>query len=118
MTTTNAFIFMWDMHGIESIVPITQYEQDSANNLMRLLKDEATVRSPLDSIMQRLLMRARVNSQRCYEIYAIDCEDSLDEAFWCTQWKDHPQTTADLIRERGQKLFSGRSSATTDIKIS
>jgi hypothetical protein len=26
MTTKNAFIFSWDMHGIESIIPITQYE--------------------------------------------------------------------------------------------
>lgn len=118
MVTQNAFIFSWDMYGIESIVPITQYEQDGANNLLRMLKNEPTVRSPLDGIMQKLLMRARVNSHRSYEIYSIDCDASLDEEFWKHQWDNHAQITADLIRERGQKLFSNRSSASTDIKIS
>ena len=117
MVTQNAFIFAWDMYGIESIVPITQYEQDDAKNLIRLLKDESPVRSPLNNIMQRLVMRARVNGQRSYEIYSIDCDASLDEEFWKQQWNNHAQTTAELIRERGQKLYSDRASENTNIKI-
>ena len=107
--TTNAFIFSWDQLGIESIVPITQYERIDRDNTMRILREEKTVRSPLNGIIQMLLMRARFNTQRHYEIYAIDCDESLDEEFWREQWEVDPQGTAELIRERGHKLHSDRN---------
>jgi hypothetical protein len=106
--TMNAFIFSWDMQGIESIIPISKYEHHDKENLIRLLKDQSRVRNPLDSIINQLIMRARFNSQRHYEIYAIDCDISLDEDFWKKQWADEPQYTAELIRERGHKLYSDR----------
>ena len=61
-------------------------------------------------------MRARFNPQRNYEIYAIDCDASLDEAFWRNQWEEYPQETADLIRERGHELYSDRSTTERTIK--
>jgi hypothetical protein len=106
--TTNAFIFAWDMHGIESIVPISQYEHIDRDNTMRILREERIVRSPMNTIIQNLILRAQFNPQRNYEIYAIDCDESLDEVFWRKQWHDEPQATADLIRERGHKLYSNR----------
>ena len=106
--TTNAFIFSWDCEGIEAIIPITQYEKWDQENLMRLLKNENKLRNPLDTIIQTLLMRARMNSQRHYEIYAVDCDNSMDEQFWREQWDRCPQETAELIRERGHKLYSDR----------
>jgi hypothetical protein len=105
MTVPNAFIFSWDVNGIESIVPIEQYRQNSKNQLMALLKDQKPERNPLNSIVQRLLLRAQLNSQRNYEIYAVDCDDSLDENFWKDQWQLNFEETAELIRNRGYKLF-------------
>ena len=107
--TTNAFIFSWDHLGIEAIVPITQYEHHDKQNLIRILSEKPTERNPLDSIVRNMLLRARVNPQRCYEIYAVDCVKEMDEVFWREQWKDYPQETADLIRERGHKLYSDRA---------
>ena len=106
--TTNAFIFSWDNQGIESIVPISQYEHWDKQNLIRMLSEKRTERNPLDSIMHNLLLRARYNPQRHYEIYAVDCDSSLDEAFWREQWDKYPQETAELIRERGHKIYSDR----------
>jgi len=106
--TANAFIFSWDCHGIESIVPITQYEHHDKINLIRLLKDEKPERNPLNSIVQNLILRAQFNPQRHYEIYAVDCDPSLDEEFWRNQWEENPQFTADLIRDRGHKIYSDR----------
>jgi hypothetical protein len=114
--TTNAFIFSWDQTGIEGIVPIAQYERIDIDNTMRILADKPTVRNPLDNILHNLLIRARVNSHRHYEIYSIDCDSSLDEEFWKEQWRDYPQETAELIRERGHKLYSDRAN-TGSIKI-
>ena len=109
MATKNAFIFSWDNTGIESIVPISQYEHHEKQNLIRILSEKPTVRNPLDSIVQRLIMRAKYNSQRHYEIYAVDCAEGMDEEFWREQWQEYPQATAELIRERGHKLYSDRA---------
>lgn len=106
--TTNAFIFSWDIQGIEAIVPISRYENWDKENLMRMLKDEQIKPNPLNNIVQSLLMRARYNTHRHYEIYAVDCDTSLDEEFWRKQWAEYPQFTADLIREKGHKIYSDR----------
>ena len=116
MATKNAFIFSWDHLGIESIIPISQYEHHEKQNLIRILSEKPTVRNPLDSIVQRLIMRAKYNSQRHYEIYAVDCAEGMDEEFWREQWQEYPQATAELIRERGHKLYSDRAN-TKQIKI-
>ncbi len=106
--TKNAFIFSWDIHGIESIVPISQYEHWDKENLIRLLKEKSRTRNPLDTIVRNLILRAQFNTQRHYEIYAVDCDPSLDEEFWRKQWEENPQFTADLIREKGHKIYSDR----------
>lgn len=107
--TTNAFLFSWDQLGIEAIIPITQYEEHDKKATWDILNGREPVRNPLTSIIQQLLLRARMNPQRHYEIYSIDCSDaSMTEEVWRTMWQDDPQGCANLIRERGQKLFSDR----------
>lgn len=115
--TTNAFIFSWDQHGIESIVPITGYEHWDKQNLIKILSDKPTQRNPLDVIVRNLIIRAQINSHRHYEIYAIDCSSELDEEFWWKQWKEEPQFTAELIRDRGHKLHSSRKTSKQEILI-
>ena len=114
--TTNAFIFSWDNLGIESIVPISQYEHWDKQNLIRMLSEKKTEHNPLNSILHNLLLKARFNPQRHYEIYAVDCDASLDEKFWIKQWQEDPQSTAELIRERGHKIYSDRQDS-SKIKI-
>jgi hypothetical protein len=114
--TTNAFIFSWDQLGIEAIVPISQYEFHDQENTMRLLREQPRIPNPLDGIVRGLLLRARFNTHRHYEIYAVDCTEGMDEAFWREQWEQYPQATAELIRERGHKLFSDRVN-TKQVKI-
>lgn len=111
--TTNAFIFMWDCNGIESIIPISQYELVDRNNTLRILKGESVVRNPLTSILQNLMLRARFNSHRCYEIYAVDCDKDMDMSFWEEKWKAFPQETSDLIRSHGHKLYSANEESAT-----
>lgn len=106
--TTNAYIFSWDHYGIEAIIPITQYEFIDKQNLIRILSEKPTERNPINGIIRSLLLRARFNTHRHYEIYAIDCAEGMDEAFWREQWEEYPQETAELIRERGHCLYSDR----------
>ena len=109
MSTTNAYIFAWDNTGIDSIVPITQYEQHDRDNTMRILSDEKTVRNPLNNIIQMLVLRAKANPQRHYEIYSVDCSDEMSEDLWREEWASDPQGCADLVRERGIKMYSDRA---------
>jgi hypothetical protein len=116
MATKNAFIFSWDNLGIESIIPISQYEHVEQQNLIRILSEKPTIKNPLNGVVRSLLLRAQFNPQRHYEIYAIDCTEDMDEEFWRDQWQEYPQATAELIRERGHKLYSDRAN-TKQIKI-
>ena len=106
--TTNAYIFAWDQTGIDSIIPITQYEEWDKKNTWNVLTDQPLVRNPLMGIVQSLVLRARYNSQRHYEIYSVDCAFAMDEKEWREIWEENPQATADLIRERGVKIYSDR----------
>lgn len=108
--TTNAYIFSWDQLGIESIIPITQYEKWDQKQLMQLIKDGSKVQpNPVRRTIHMLMMRARFNSHRHYEIYAVDCDADMSEDLWREQWETCPQETADLIRARGVKIFSDRA---------
>jgi hypothetical protein len=103
--TTNAFLFAWDEKGIESIVPITQYEKIDKQNTMRALKGDPLETNPLDTIIRSAVLRATLNSQRNYEIYAVDCDEEINEADWEIYWRNSPGMCAELIRAKGQKIF-------------
>lgn len=107
--TTNAYLVYWCDEGLEGVVPITEYEQWDRDNSFRILKDEEPVRNPLNTIVQNMLLRARCNSQRHYELYAIDCVAGIDKQSIEQLFDDDPQAAADLIRVRGQKVYSDRS---------
>lgn len=117
MKTKNAYIFSWDMYGIESIVPITQYELIDKENTLRLLKEEPILQNPINSIIQSLILRAQFNPQRHYEIYAINCSQKMDIKFWQESWEFDPQGTADLLRQKGHQIFSNRMESESKIRI-
>ena len=66
-------------------------------------------------IYQSIMMRARVNSQRHYEIYTVQTDPSISKDDMVRMFEENPQHMADLIRERGNQLYSDRSKNTTKI---
>lgn len=113
--TVNAYIFSWDQLGIEAIVPISKYEKWDAIQTMEMLKGNKRESCPLTGIVSMLMLRARFNTHRHYEIYAVDCDEGMTEDMWREQWESCPQQTADLIRQRGLKLLSNRTTHKTVI---
>ena len=107
--TTNAFILVWDCYGLESAIPVTQYENLEKENLVTILKGEDPTKSPLNAILNSIVMRARFNTQRNYEVYAIDCDASFTEDTWRKLFAEAPQAAADLVHARGHKIFSDRA---------
>ena len=54
-----------------------------------------------------MILRAKVNGQRCYEIYAFDSE--LSEEDIRETFESDPQVMADAIRNVGHKFYSDRA---------
>ena len=103
------FLCVWDCNGIESVIDITEFEYEDDNNLLEMIKTCKPQPSKFGSIITSLLLRARYNSQRNYEIYAVAVTDGITDKDIFEMFENNPQGSADLIRERGVKIFSDRS---------
>jgi hypothetical protein len=107
--TTNAYLVYWCEEGLESVVPITEYEQWDRDNTFRVLNNQETVRNPLNQLIQNMILRAKFNEQRHYELYAVDCDHSINKTDIEQMFETDPQTAADLFRSRGHRLYSARA---------
>lgn len=103
--TTNAFLFSWDCTGVEAVIPITEYEDWDTANAFNVLEGKAKTANPLNSTVNAILMRARYNPQRFYEVYVVDCDEGITVGDWRDMWEINPQMCADIIRARGVKLY-------------
>ena len=108
---TTRFVAMWDMHGLEALINVTkiekEHEQWEKENIFRILKEQDPTSKPKHVPLDQMILRARVNSQRCYEIYAFDSvltEEDIRETF-----ESDPQVMADAIRNIGYKFYSDRA---------
>lgn len=100
MERQNKFLAMWDCNGLECLIDISDLEGD---NFMASLKGDS-YKVPFDLSM--MLLRARVNSQRSYEIYVFDTDETMDYDFVKDMFDSDPQVIVNSIRENGRKLFS------------
>jgi len=105
----NKFLAMWDCNGLECLFDITDLEGD---NFMSKLKGE-TSKTPFN--LTTMMMRARYNSQRSYEIYIFDTDETMDYDFVRSMFEDSPQIIVDSIREHGRKLYSDYNKQTKAI---
>ena len=104
MERQNRFLAMWDCDGLECMFDISDIEGD---NLMAKLKGE-TYRVPYN--IATMMIRARANSQRSYEIYTFSTDDTMDYEFVKEMFESDPQTIVNSIRENGRKLYSNYTS--------
>jgi hypothetical protein len=99
---------MWDMLGLECIYDINQAMFEVENwDKMRVwntLKEEKTNEKPNPIPLRMMIMRARFNSQRSYEIYSFTTDFTMDEIkeIFATD----PQPIVEWIRENGNKIYS------------
>ena len=101
---TSTFVVVWDNTGLEYVGNVTADEQRRAwGNL-----SGRPVPSQLPNV-NHLLLRARYNSQRHYEIYLVAATDGITEADIRDMFEADPQTAADTIRELGTVFYSDRA---------
>ena len=106
----NIYIVSWDMTGLECVIDANEL---MADDVMNALKDEKG--SALGRTLFVLTTRARANSHRHYEIYSIHTTPDVEKEAIEQMFEDNPQAAADLIRERGNKIWSDRANKKTQV---
>lgn len=100
------FVVMWCNEGLEAVVDITQIERQ------QLLRSLSSGNGPSNGDFQflnHMMMRARMNTQRHYEIYLITAVDGITKEDITEMFDNSPQTSAETIREIGKELYSDRA---------
>jgi hypothetical protein len=106
------------MTGLETVIDLSEVEarrkqadKERVWNTLAspdLVDPGNPIERQISSTVNAILMRARINSQRHYEVYTIHTDSSVAEKDVWTMFADNPQGAADLIRDRGTKLYSNR----------
>lgn len=99
----NKFLAMWDCDGLECLIDITDMEHDA---MIAGLKGE-TYKHPFNIGM--MIMRARFNTQRSYEIYSFTTDPDISYDDIQGMFRDSPQVIVNAIREKGNKIHSDYS---------
>lgn len=102
------FLAMWDMYGLECIYDLTQHMQEQnqweKEKIWSVLQGKDHEPKPLGPPLPAMILRAKVNGQRRYEIYEFMSELSLHAVQ--NLFKDDPNFIAKWIRENGVKVYS------------
>ena len=105
---TKHYLAMWDCDGLESLHDVDyhmdRYNEWERQQVVSILKGEQVPAKPTGIPLQLMILRARANSQRAYEIYEFNSTikyKELTEAF-----NDNPQPIVEWIRENGKKVYS------------
>ena len=102
--TNELFLVSWDCTGLETCINVSKYEK--AEMWAKLSDTEPPV--SIGNAVQHLMARARANPQRHYEIYTFNVATGITEEDIREMFDNAPQTAADLIRDRGRKIYSDR----------
>jgi hypothetical protein len=105
------FLAMWDNMGLECIYDIdqelTEQQEWEKTKIWNTLKGVETPIRTSDIPLKQMILRAKVNSQRHYEIYQFAAQ-GLDIEDIKVAFEDDPQFIVNHIRKNGKKIFSER----------
>jgi hypothetical protein len=101
---TSTFVVVWDNTGLEYVGNVTEDEQRRVWGEL----NGKPVPSQLPNV-NHLVLRARYNSQRHYEIYLVTATDGITTDDIREMFEASPQTAADTIRRLGHCYYSDRA---------
>ena len=102
---SHQFLIVWDQLGLEYVGDITEDEQ---RRMWQSLRGEPVSESRIPNL-NHIILRAKINSQRHYEIYTCEAVDGITALDIREMFEADPQSAADTIRRRGHCLHSDRA---------
>ena len=107
-TGGNVWLVSWDQLGLECLFNFTEYDKLKTWYQLSDKPLPSTVARPPP--LQVLLLRARYNAQRHYEIYTFTADTNITYEDLKLLFDEYPQYIVDMIRERGNAIHSDRAS--------
>jgi hypothetical protein len=105
---TKHYLAMWDSQGLECMFDVDyymgRYDEWQKQKVVAILKEERIPDQPIGIPLQMLILRAKANSQRAYEIYEFTSTMGYKEL--TKVFNDDPQPVVEWIRENGKKVYS------------
>lgn len=101
----NFFLVCWCNEGLECVLPFI----DPAVERTFIALGGQGVPNHALKYLHVLIMRAKCNTQRHYEIYSVTAVDGIDENDIREMFENAPQEAADTIRRLGVRLYSDRA---------
>ena len=98
------FVVVWDNTGLEYVGDITLDEQQRTWATLKGQPLKYTIPN-----LNHLMLRARYNTQRHYEIYIVTATDGITAEDIQAMFEANPQMSADTIRRLGQCVHSDRA---------
>jgi hypothetical protein len=105
------FLISFDRNGLECLQDITEYHPDNwdKNQLMGIMMGKKYQKAPIHDQIAQMIMRARFNPQRNYEIYIQQADDDITAKDFASVFNEDPQLWADHVRQyHSVKLYSDR----------
>ena len=102
---SHQFLVVWDQLGLECCVDVTE---DQQRRMWESLQGKHVSDSRIPNI-NHIMLRARFNSQRHYEIYTVQATDGITAEDIREMFEASPQTAADTIRRLGHCIHSDRA---------
>jgi hypothetical protein len=105
------FLAMWDNQGLECIFDVdqelTEQQEWEKTKVWNTLQGVKTPARNSNIPLKQMIIRAKANSQRHYEIYQFAAE-GLDIEDIKSAFETDPQFIVNHIRKNGEKIFSER----------
>jgi hypothetical protein len=111
-TTPQTLLLVWDCLGLEYSVNLTNYDKEVMWSTLKGEKPKVSIPG-----LNILILRARANPQRHYEIYTVQVEPDVSLKDIQNMFRDTPQAIVDLVRARGHKLYSDRAYAQDNVIV-
>ena len=102
---SHQFLVVWDQLGLECCIDVTE---DQQRRMWESLQGKHVSDSRIPNI-NHIMLRARFNSQRHYEIYTVEATDGITADDIRDMFEASPQTAADTIRRLGHCIHSDRA---------
>ena len=108
MTKNKHYLAVWDCNGLESLHDVdfhmAKYNEWEKQKVLSILKEERIPDQPKGIPLQMLILRAKYNSQRSYEIYEFNSTLGYKEL--TKIFNDDPQPIVEWIRANGKQVYS------------
>lgn len=105
------YIVSWDNLGVEYFEDITKHHPDNwaKGHLFDSIKQSKVVREGLGFNLNALLLRAKMNHHRHYEIYVFSSDDAIESSDIQKWFEQDPQAFANWVRENHSlELYNDR----------